>query len=157
MYIEILPWASSPSRKWPPEMEWQTLLAGQLRCVLSWVFQQFKVFKDFSTTFRQYGKRKWPFAPTKSIVGSAAFVVAGFLVSTALLALMNYTGNHRSWTGLIDVMAFMEFTRFDAVVAGWFFFFLFYRRDFSLRCSRQDLDHSGYFSVQCCRWTGARR
>jgi hypothetical protein len=41
---------------------------------------------------RRYGKTKWPFAPTKSLVGSTAFVVGGFVVSTALLALMNHTG-----------------------------------------------------------------
>ena len=35
MGSEILPWASSPSRKWPPGMEWQTLLAGQLYVEIS--------------------------------------------------------------------------------------------------------------------------
>lgn len=42
---------------------------------------------------RRFGKKnKWPFAPTKSVAGSAAFVVAATLTSTALAAWMSYTG-----------------------------------------------------------------
>ena len=41
--------------------------------------------------YRQFGKRKWPFAPSKSLLGSLAFVLSGFFVSCALLALMNHT------------------------------------------------------------------
>jgi len=42
---------------------------------------------------RRFGKNnKWPFAPNKSVAGSAAFVVAATLTSTALAAWMSYTG-----------------------------------------------------------------
>jgi dolichol kinase len=41
---------------------------------------------------RKYGTIKWPFAAQKSIAGSCAFVVGGFLVTTALLWLMSTTG-----------------------------------------------------------------
>lgn len=42
---------------------------------------------------RRFGKsNKWPFAPDKSVAGSAAFVVAATLTSTALSAWMSYTG-----------------------------------------------------------------
>jgi len=41
---------------------------------------------------RRFGTVKWSFAPSKSIAGSAGFVVAGFAVSVGLLALMRYTG-----------------------------------------------------------------
>jgi dolichol kinase len=37
-------------------------------------------------------KNKWPFAKDKSVAGSAAFVVAATLTSTALAAWMSYTG-----------------------------------------------------------------
>ncbi len=45
---------------------------------------------------RKFGSRKWQFAPTKSIVGTAAFACGGFLSSCALLALFNYTGSDMS-------------------------------------------------------------
>ena len=34
---------------------------------------------------RKWGTKKWPWSQSKSYVGSAAFVVAGFVVSMALL------------------------------------------------------------------------
>jgi dolichol kinase len=41
---------------------------------------------------RRWGTVKWPFSSSKSIAGSAAFVVGAFTVSTALLLLLNTTG-----------------------------------------------------------------
>lgn len=42
---------------------------------------------------RRLGKNnKWPFAKDKSMAGSAAFVVASTLTSTALAAWMSYSG-----------------------------------------------------------------
>jgi dolichol kinase len=42
---------------------------------------------------RRFGKtNKWPFAPNKSVAGSAAFIVAATLTSTVLSAWMSYTG-----------------------------------------------------------------
>jgi uncharacterized membrane protein YjjP (DUF1212 family) len=41
---------------------------------------------------RKYGKTKWPFCPSKSIVGSVAFVLGGFAVTAALLWLLSATG-----------------------------------------------------------------
>lgn len=48
---------------------------------------------------RKYGKVKWSFAKSKSIVGSAAFVVGGFVCSLTVLSWLHYTGklNHSSF------------------------------------------------------------
>lgn len=42
---------------------------------------------------RRYGKKKWAFAPDKSIAGTAGFVCAATVVTTALLMLFSATGN----------------------------------------------------------------
>lgn len=42
--------------------------------------------------YRRYGKIKWPFDAKKSIAGSLAFVVGGFVVSSLSLYWMQYTG-----------------------------------------------------------------
>lgn len=41
---------------------------------------------------RRWGTQKWPFAPNKSVVGSAAFVASAFLVTSGLFALYHATG-----------------------------------------------------------------
>jgi farnesol kinase len=41
---------------------------------------------------RRYGSKKWPFATTKSYIGSLAFVISSFIATIGILAWYNYTG-----------------------------------------------------------------
>lgn len=46
----------------------------------------------FSFGHRRFGKIKWPFSESKSVVGSLAFVVSAFAVTSGLLMWLNYWG-----------------------------------------------------------------